>query len=279
MSYTAEISRANPSCFLFLVDQSGSMADPFGVGESGKRKADGVAVVINHLLQNLVIKCAKAEGVRDYYWVGVIGYGARIGPAFAGALSGKELVPVSEIASSPARVEERTKKVEDGAGGLVDQKVRFPVWFDAVANGATPMCQALTRAHSITEGWLNQHPDCFPPILLNITDGEATDGDPSIPAGSLRALSSTDGNALLFNLHISSQKAAPIEFPDAEEGLPDQHARLLFGMSSNLPEYMRTFAKQEGFRTSEDTRGFVFNADMVAVIRFLDIGTRARELR
>jgi hypothetical protein len=26
MPYTAEISRANPSCFLFLIDQSGSMA-------------------------------------------------------------------------------------------------------------------------------------------------------------------------------------------------------------------------------------------------------------
>ena len=27
MPYTAEISRANPSCFLFLIDQSGSMQD------------------------------------------------------------------------------------------------------------------------------------------------------------------------------------------------------------------------------------------------------------
>ena len=66
MSYTAEISRSNPSCFLFLIDQSGSMADPFG-GPGGKRKADGVADVVNRLLQNLVIKCAKSEGVRDYY--------------------------------------------------------------------------------------------------------------------------------------------------------------------------------------------------------------------
>jgi hypothetical protein len=59
MPYSAEISRANPSCFLFLIDQSGSMADPFGVGESNRRKADGVADAINRLLQNLVIKCAK----------------------------------------------------------------------------------------------------------------------------------------------------------------------------------------------------------------------------
>jgi hypothetical protein len=42
----------------------------------------------------------------------------------------------------PARVETRTKKVSDGAGGLVDQAVKFPIWFDAVASGGTPMCGA-----------------------------------------------------------------------------------------------------------------------------------------
>ena len=71
MPYIAEISRGNPSCFLFLIDQSGSMRDPFGVDPS-KRKADGVADAINRLLQNLAIKCAKMEGVRDYYHVGVL---------------------------------------------------------------------------------------------------------------------------------------------------------------------------------------------------------------
>jgi hypothetical protein len=279
MPYAAEISRTNPSCFLFLIDQSGSMADRFGAEESARKKADGVADAINRLLQNLVIKCAKAEGVRDYYHVGVIGYGAHAGPAFGGPLAGKELVPVSEVASLPARVEQRTKKIDDGAGGLVDQAIKFPIWFDPIASGGTPMCQALTRAQSIIQGWLNQHPGCFPPIVINITDGEATDGDPSIPAQSLAALSSSDGSVLLFNVHLSSQQASPIEFPDNEEGLPDEYARLLFRMSSVLPDYMRSMAQQEGFRVSDKTRGFVFNADIVAVIRFLDIGTRPSNLR
>jgi len=43
----------------------------------GKRaKSEGVADAINKLLQNLVIKCAKSEGIRDYYHVGVIGMAA-----------------------------------------------------------------------------------------------------------------------------------------------------------------------------------------------------------
>src|SRR5579884_3428245 len=98
------------------------MEDPFGAGD-GKSKADGVADAINRLLQNLVIKCAKSEGVRDYYSVGVIGYGGKVRPALGSALTGKTVVPISEIADNPARVEERTKKIEDGAGGLVDETV------------------------------------------------------------------------------------------------------------------------------------------------------------
>ncbi|MBI4582973.1 MAG: VWA domain-containing protein [Planctomycetes bacterium] len=279
MTYTAEISRANPSCFLFLIDQSGSMADPFGVGESNRRKADGVADAINRLLQNLVIKCAKEEGIRDYYHVGVVGYGDQVGPAFSRSLAGRELVPVSEIGNMPDRVEERTKKVDDGAGGLVDQSIRFPIWFDPVAKGGTPMCKALSGAHSILQGWLAQHLACFPPIVINISDGEATDGDPSGAADDIRKLSSNDGEVLLFNLHLSSQRASPIEFPDSEADLPDQFAQLLFRMSSPLPSYIRSIAQQEGYKVSEGSRGFVFNADIVAVIRFLDIGTRPSDLR
>jgi hypothetical protein len=279
MTYQAEISRVNPSCFLFLIDQSGSMADPFGAGEIAKRKADGVADAINKLLQNLVIKCAKAEGIRDYFHVGVIGYGARLGPAFGGALAGRDLIPINEVANMPVRIEERAKKVDDGAGGLVDQSVKFPVWFEAVANGGTPMCQALTMAKSILQNWLAQHPDCFPPVAINITDGEATDGNPLSLAQSVRDLASSDGNVLLFNLHLSSHKATPIVFPDSESNLPDEFARLLFNMSSHLTDYMRSLAQQEGFSVSESTRGFAFNADIVSVIQFLDIGTRTSALR
>ena len=203
MAYTAEISRSNPSCFLFLIDRSGSMQEVmnptntqpldqpmvvdgqrFTHSASGKTKAQTLADVVNRLLTNLVIKCTKSEGVRDYYHIGVIGYGGdntagRVEPAFSGALAGRELVPIQEIAEAPARIEERSKKVDDGAGGLVEQKTKFPVWFDAVASGGTPMCAALTKAQSILSVWTTQYPNGFPPIVINITDGESTDGDPS----------------------------------------------------------------------------------------------------
>ncbi len=281
MAYTAEISRSNPTCFLFLIDQSFSMSEPFG-GEAGsKRKADGVADAVNRLLQTLVLRCAKSEGVRDYFHVGVLGYGSQVGPAFAGALAGRALVPVSDIANNPLRLEERSRKVDDGAGGLVEQKVKFPVWFEPTADGNTPMCQALTLAQQVVADFCTRAPGSFPPLVVNITDGEANDGDPEPVANGLRCLSTEDGSVLLFNVHLSSRREKPVEFPDREEALPDDYARLLFRMSSPLPPRMQEMAKSEGFAATGQTRGFVFNADLVSVIRFLDIGTRvdARNLR
>lgn len=272
-AYSAEISRTNPSCFLFLVDQSGSMAKPFG-GEAGKSKSQGVADAINRLLQNLVLKCAKSDGIRDYFYVGVIGYGAQVGPGFGGELAGKPLAAISEVANKPLRVEQRVRKVDDGAGGLIEQKFKFPVWFEPTAAGKTPMCAALTLAGQVLGQFVKRYPECFPPIVLNITDGASTDGKPDQAARALCQLRSSDGNVLLFNAHLSSRSDKPVEFPETADGLADPFAQLLFGVSSPLPAKLQAAARAEGFRAGARTRGFVFNADLVAVIRFMDIGTK-----
>jgi hypothetical protein len=273
MPYTAEISRSNPSCFLFVVDQSGSMTKPFG-GERGKIKAQGVADAINRLLQNLVLKCTKSGGIRDYFHVGVIGYGAKVGTAFGGALAGERLVPISQMANKPLRLEERTSNVDGNAGGAQGQKTRSPIWFEPSAEGKTPMCKALTLARETVSDFLAKCPECYPPLVINITDGMPTDGTPEPIATALKSLASRDGNVLLFNAHLSSRKDPAIEFPDSDGNLPDDYARMLFRMSSHLPVKVQVAARNEGLRVTDASRGFVFNADLMAVIRFMEIGTK-----
>ncbi|MEV8437434.1 vWA domain-containing protein [Actinosynnema sp. NPDC051121] len=277
MTYAAEISRANPSCFVFLVDQSASMNDPIGGGK--QRKADVVSDALNRLLAELSVKCAKEEGVRDYFHVAVLGYGHGVGSAFTGPLRGRDLVPLSQVAEQPARVEKRARKVPDGAGGLVETTTRFPVWVDPVAHGATPMCRALAAAESLVSDWVSRHPDGFPPIVLNLTDGESTDGDPAGAAWAVQTHVTADGAALLFNLHVSATNTAPVTFPDTDVALPDAYARTLFGMSSLLPPHMRFYALQQGLPVEDLARGFVYNADVISLVQFLDIGTRATDLR
>jgi len=278
MPYTAEISRSNPTCFVILLDQSGSMADNFGGGE-GLRKADFVADVVNRTLHDLVIRCTKAEEIRNYYFVSVVGYGGSVQPAFSGALGGKTIAPIGEVADRPLRIETRTKKVTDGAGGLVEQQVRFPVWIDPGAGGGTPMCAALSQAKSILEQWLSEHKNGFPPTVLHLTDGESTDGDPTGPGKEILALASSDGPVLLFNCHVSSQRATKIEYPSDGSNFPDQFAQTLFGISSALPDSFRKATEQLGLRVPEGAKGFVFNGDPASVVQFFEIGTRPANLR
>jgi len=267
MPYAAEISSDNPSCFLFLVDQSTSMSEEVSSDNGTTPKADGVAITMNKWLQELSIKCAKSEGVRDYYHVGVIGYGKKVGPALNGSGPGQELLPISTIADNPARIDER-------------DNIRMPVWFESVADGGTPMCRAVQEASAIIEDWLAKHPDCFPPIVIHITDGEATDGDPASRLQSLTNLCSSDGNVLLFNIHMSANPdATPVTFPDSPDSLPDEYSKMLWETASPLTPAMRALAKEYRIKTSDKSRGFVLNADMVLLVQAIDIGTRPANLR
>ncbi len=267
MPYTAEISSDNPSCFLFLIDQSTSMAEEISAGDSNVAKATGVSDTMNRWLSELSIKCAKSDGVRDYYHVGVLGYGKKVGTCLAGSADGEELIPISHIADNPARIEEK-------------DSIRMPVWFDAVADGGTPMCRAASQAEQIVQGWLDAHPDCYPPIVIHVTDGEATDGDPESRLRQLTTLSSSDGSTMLFNIHLSANPdAKPICFPDSADELPDEYSKMLFETASLVTPTMRALAKEYGIKTTDKSRGFVLNADMVMLVQAIDIGTRPANLR
>ena len=126
MSYSAEISRANPTCFVILIDQSGSMNDRFGCAESVQSKAQFVADVTNRTLHDLVLRCSSTEEIRNYYEVAIIGYGSTIGSAFSGSLAGANPVKIADVANNPFQLEQRTKKVPDGAGGLSRAECKIP---------------------------------------------------------------------------------------------------------------------------------------------------------
>ena len=44
----------------------------------------------------------------------------------------------SALANNPLRVEQRTRRVDDGAGGLIEQKFKFPAWSERDTNTSSP---------------------------------------------------------------------------------------------------------------------------------------------
>jgi len=270
-AYSAEISRQNPGCLIFLVDQSGSMDETIAGGTVEKKK-QVVADAINRLLYNTILRCAKEDGVRPYFHIGVWSYsGVEVQRAFSA-----DLVSITEIAENPKRTEARRRRVPDGAGGVYEEEFQLPVWFDPVAKGTTPMHAAFRAVVPPLRDWLNQHPASFPPIVINLTDGAYSDATPAPVVWELMQMGTTDGNVLVFNCHISKQAGMATPFPnDGQAAGLEGLARELYDISSALPDLLRSQAQAKGYQVGDGARGYAFNADLVTMIDFLDIGTRA----
>lgn len=280
MTYEREISRERKGCFLFLLDQSYSMEEQ--LGNSQNRKCDELAKAINAWLQNMTIRASGDAGIKDWMDLGVLGYrtdeegNAIVGSALSGALAEKPLVSIADIGMNPARIDKVTALVpDDETGEMMEMPTEMPIWVDPKAEGGTPMCQALHDACIILDDWISLHQSSFPPIVINITDGESSDGDPIPYAEALKERCTEDGNVLFFNCHLSQTAADSFMFKANGELLPDELARILFTMSSVLPETIYQRAVAEGFALEPNARGMAFNADMVTLLKFLDMGTRA----
>jgi hypothetical protein len=272
LSYQAEISRTSPTAIVIVMDQSASMNHRL---KSGQSKAAFLADVLNKTLYTLITTCSKADGVRDYFHVGVVAYGgedARNG--FQGALDGNALQAVSRLAEAPLRVETRAKKIAGPNGEVAEQSVRFPIWFEPRSQGKTAMCAGLNAAIGILEQWRDAHPAAFPPTVLHVTDGHPSDGNPEPIADRLKSLATDDGACLLFNLHVDAGDGEPLIFPNDERVIQDRFGKSLFRMSSLLPPHALEAAAAKGYDVRPGARGFVFNAGIEAIADFFDIGTR-----
>ncbi|MFC4949066.1 vWA domain-containing protein [Pseudonocardia sp. GCM10023141] len=270
MTYSRRIDRLSPALIIVLVDQSDSMAELIAGAQASKAQA--VANHINTLLYELILRCAKTprEPPRAYFYVSVLGYSTTpdgrsiIEPALTVA-NADGVISTTDLATSTLRVESRH--------GPTGSTINSPVWIEPVGRGGTPMCAALNRAGQLAASWVAQHPDAFPPVVVNLSDGEATDGDPAVWAGRLRSLSTSDGHVLLFNLNLSTDPGTAHLFPSDMNGLSSQHAAKLFDMSSPLPDSMIDIARSQGIAIRPGARGFAFNADIKALTLFLNVGT------
>ncbi len=162
---------------------------------------------------------------------------------------------------------------------LSSKKSNSPSGSNRKLPGSTPMCQAIRTAAVELVRWCDSHPNSYPPTVLHVTDGESTDGDPESLANQLCLISTNDGAVLMFNLHVSTLRAVQSKFPASESDLIDKYARLLFRMSSQLPQHLIDYAQNKGLNVRSESRGFIFNAEPAEIVDFFDIGTRALQLQ
>ncbi len=271
MAYTEKMSSSNPGCILIMLDQSGSMIDTYG--SEGEQKKDMAATAVNRVINEIIQASAAGEGIKDRCFVGVVGYGQKD--------TGVDIIlgdMIAKIADNPLRIDKRKKTMPDGAGGLVEKEIKFPIWVEAVADWGTPMDYAFEKVTELSIDWCDSHPDSFPPVIINITDGEPNDEKRTrIEAEKLLQVSNNDGNILLFNVHIADGLRDGVVLPSDGSTLNDPLAKFLFDISSELPDELLQEARDNFENINKGSRGMIYNAKAEDLIRMLNFGsTRAR---
>lgn len=280
-AYTAQITRNTPTAFIFLVDHSVSMKKHTNLFGEDMTMAEAAARIVNRQINELVLRCIKSNEVRHYYDIAVIGYGTDAYSGWKGELEGRDFVTPEELRDHPfkkiiTREEKRTRK------GTMIKEVEKVQWVEAQHDGSwTKLHEAFARAKSLLNQWMEQHKekDCYPPTIINITDGEFNGASKETvlqQANELKSMFTNDGNVILFNIHFTASKSSeevvcPI---DKSELGGDRYAETLFQMSSLLPErYNADIEKylNDGRQGRHVAMGV--NADATTLIKLMDIGT------
>ena len=114
-------SSAAPGLLIILVDQSGSMMNDYIDGDS---RTVFSAKVINRVINTIIKKNFNKDKPRNRCFITVLGYGLEVKELCSGYLE--------ELYTNPLRIEEAIRKVSDGDGGLVEKKVKRPVWIEPI---------------------------------------------------------------------------------------------------------------------------------------------------
>ena len=273
MAYAESMNSANPGCIIIMIDQSASMSDSYG--DNGEEKKDLTAKAVNRVIYEIIEASADGEEIKDRAFIGVIGYGTKN--------PGVELLlgdMISNIANNPKRVEKITKKISDGAGGLVEVEEDFPIWVEALADWGTPMDAAFQRTAQLADEWCKTHPDSFPPVVINITDGEPYDMDNTrVEAEKLLKISNNDGDVLLFNAHLADGRKPSLVLPNDKSGLNNNLAEFLYDISSDLPDALMSEAKDIWETVDTGAKGMIYNAGAEDLIRMLNFGSTKATVR
>ena len=288
MSYLARITQECPTAVVLLVDQSGSMSEPVRWNGRTATKAEAVAEAINALLAELIARTRRDGGYQPYYDIAVLGYSGSEVRSLLPTAGGQCFLQPEELADNPVAMRDvqRVRRLPDGR--QVATVVRERVWVEPAAEWNTPMVAAFGEVYTWLKRWCAAHKGrpCYPPTVIHITDGEATDGtarEVAAAAERLRSLGTVDGRVLLMNVHISATEAEPVLFPAAAEELPEErYARLLFEISSPMPDLYRDEIAWLTGRPSGAAvgavRGMAYRANMIDLVRMMNIGTATSDL-
>ncbi len=238
-------------------------------------KSQLAADALNKTLYDLALNaCMKDGRAVDRINIGAYYYSSgRVRWAIDTLPEGKGWSPARDWVNGFHHIE----KVVISSDGDQEIEQEIPIWFFPQATGDTPMLGAMRKAADVVGRHVSEHPDSYPPIVINISDGEPTDGDWSEvkqAASGITDCATNDGGSLLLNIQITEHSHSPLVFPRMQsvQGCPEE-VIFMAEMSSELPANMLVEARRIGMDLKEGSKGLILDADWSLLTKFLRVGT------
>lgn len=275
--YNAHITRQHKAAFVILLDRSGSMAEEITFEGRKVTKAEALAEVVNSLIEEIISRSHRERYVGDYFDIAIIGYSAES----AVSLLGSGFRSIVDVDAMDIPTFNKLISHTLPSGERLESIVERRQWIEPLAKGKTPMGDALKMARRLVGSWCRKHPESFPPIVINITDGEATDASHEeiyTLAEGIKNCKTNDGATLLMNIHLAegdNTTAPTLTFPTENDTLPtNRHSQLLYNISSILPALYNNALPNS---SATPRRAICYNASLNELVGLLAIGTLSME--
>lgn len=219
MAYEKKVSRAEPGLIVFVIDDSGSMAD--SLPGTSDQKYLWVGRYIGIILKELLARSTEVKGqdvvIKPRYFLYFIVYGSNPQVWGGGQMDIQQAVEDYTRAGNSL-----------GLGGHL---------------GGTDAEQAFREAFDyLSSAVADEHfKNSFPPMVFHLTDG-MSDTDAGPVAEQIRQLSTLDGGVLVVNAYIGTQTSLAYSGPedftgyiDPDEAGTSSDNRRMFAMSSTVP--------------------------------------------
>lgn len=278
--YSQEITRQHRTAFILALDRSGSMQESVRFGKKVMSKAEAVSIIANALITELIDRCRRTDSLRNYYDVAVVGYSNDNIEMLLGRDGMLSIDDLSRISPRRRTLSDEEQLSEQNSAIFQHS---LDEWFTPHAEGNTPMYEAMLRVRDLAKKWCekSENRQSFPPVVINITDGEASDCDDNELRDiceQIKRIATDDGNVLLINIHISTDSTLPaIIFPMAEELTgAGRYSRLLAECSSIMPSaFDNAICEMKGRGATPPFFGMGYNASIIELLSMVNIGSRS----
>lgn len=264
MSYDLHWNPKHPGHIVYMLDLSGSM----GREINNKRLVDTVMEVIQKLFRSLKNEIMNGDEILDLFSATVIGYNSDV-------FTLMECKTAKEFNKFFNDSRRRGYIFNTQQGGEAE-----PKW-------QTYMADAFDAASKDINTWISNQKakgmQTPAPVVINITDGDPYEGKEFAhskalaAANRLKAISTPDGNVVVYNIHFSPDTTAPkMVLPDTAPS--NITSKFLFEASSVIPPALVKTAQNvdewKGHRITSNSRAMISNETHTdSLLMFISWGT------